>query len=146
VERLAAVALMDRLHQAQNLHYGGGDDGPLRRLLAADITWIVPGDNRIAGTYRGIDEVFSYFRMRRDIAAGTFRIHQKDVLAGAGDQIAALADGTALISGRERHWSTVGLYRVTPQRTIAACWLLPLDPAEFDVIWSASNDQKEASG
>lgn len=65
----------------------------------------------------------------------TFRMHSGDVLVGDGDRIAALTDGTAAVGDVQRRWSTVGLYRIRDGR-IAACWLLPLDPAIFDDIWS----------
>jgi ketosteroid isomerase-like protein len=136
MRRDAAIALLDRLHEAQNEFYGGGSDAALRDLLAPDVTWIVPGDNRIAGTYRGVDEVFDYFRQRRGVADGTFRMKCLDVLVGAGDRIAALTDGYATVGGVERHWSTVGLYEVADGR-ISACWLLTLDPRAFDEIWSS---------
>jgi hypothetical protein len=58
-----------------------------------------------------------------------------DVLTGAGGRIAALTDGSATIGGSELRWSTVGLYEVRGGQ-IAACWLLPLDAAAFDAIWS----------
>jgi hypothetical protein len=32
-------------------------------------------------------------------------------------------------------WGTVGLYEVADGR-IRRCWLLPLDAADFDAIWS----------
>jgi ketosteroid isomerase-like protein len=130
----AAIALLDRLHEAQNEFYGGGSDTAVRDVLAPDVTWTVPGDNRIAGTYRGVDEVLDYFTRRRDVADRTFRLTRLDVLVGAVDRIAALTDGYATIGGVERHWSTVGLYKVGDGR-ISACWLLPLDPRAFDEIW-----------
>jgi|SRR5579863_5768109 len=135
MDRDAAVLLLDRLHSAQNEFYGGGGEERLRELLTPGIAWTIPGDNRIAGEYRGIEAVFEYFRCRRDLAAGTFRMARRDVLAGEGDRIAALADGEATIDGIDRRWSTVGLYEVKGGR-IAACWLLPLDPAQFNGIWS----------
>lgn len=130
-----ATALLARLHTAQNAFYGGGEAAPLRGLLAPDVTWTIPGTNRIAGTYRGAGAVLGYFGRRRTIADATFRLHRRDVLTGTGNNIAALTDGTAIIAGRERSWSTVGLYEVRGD-LIAACWLLPLDPAEFDAIWA----------
>jgi ketosteroid isomerase-like protein len=136
MNRQAVVDLLDRLHDAQNTFYGGGDREPLERLLTPDITWTVPGENPIAGEYRGRDEVFRYFARRRDLAGGTFRMERKDVLVGDGDRVAALTDGVATIGGAECRWSTVGLYDVVGDR-IAACWLLPLDPRAFDAIWSA---------
>jgi uncharacterized protein len=135
VNRDAAIGLLDRLHVAQNEFYEGGSETPLEQLLASDLTWTVPGDNRIAGTYRGLEEVFGYFRLRRDLADRTFRIKRVDVLVGDGDRIAALTDGFAMIGGADRHWSTVGLYEISEGR-IAGCSLLPLDQRAFDAIWS----------
>jgi ketosteroid isomerase-like protein len=136
VNRDAAVRLLDRLHQAQNEFYGGGSGAELGQLLAPDIRWTVPGSNSIAGVYRSSEQVFDYFRRRRDFATGTFQMQRRDVLTGDGDRIAAITDGLAMIEGVERRWSTVGLYDVVDDR-IAACWLLPLDQCEFDAIWSA---------
>ena len=135
MDRLTATALLDGLHHAQNAFYGGGDSNALRDLLVPEIRWVVPGQNALAGSYHGLDEVFDYFRRRRDLATGTFRMHRRDVLAGEGDRIAALTDGTATLAGRERCWSTVGIYDVVDQTRIAACWLLPFDQQEFDSIW-----------
>ena len=129
------MRLLDTLHKAQNSFYGGGGHEALRGLLSQDITWTVPGHNRIAGVYRGIDEVLAYFTRRRDIAAATFRMHRVDVLTGTTNKIAALTNGTAIIAGTERNWSTVGLYSIRDEQ-IEACSLLPLDPAAFDEIWS----------
>jgi ketosteroid isomerase-like protein len=135
MERPEAITLLAQLQDAQNRFYAGGDASAVAAALAPDVTWSVPGHSAIAGTYRGVDSVLRYFARRRDIADSTFRLHRRDVLTGAGDRIAALTDGTATIAGRERSWSTVGLYEIRG-RLVAACWLLPLDPAEFDAIWS----------
>jgi uncharacterized protein len=135
MDRAAAEEVLARLHAAQREFYAGGADKALRAVLADDIEWHVPGANAIAGDYHGIDAVFGYFARRRDLAAGTFRMHPRDLLTGDGDSVAVLTDGTATIDGAERRWSTVGLYRIAGGR-ISACWLLPLDPAAFDAIWA----------
>jgi uncharacterized protein len=136
MNRATAIGLLDRLHKAQNEFYAGGSGAALEQLLAPNITWTVPGDNRIAGTYHGVDEVFGYFRRRRDLADRTFQMQRRDVLVGDGDRVVALTDGLATIGGVDRRWSTVGLYDVDGGK-IAACWLLPLDQRAFDAIWSA---------
>jgi ketosteroid isomerase-like protein len=133
VQRERALVLLARLHKAQGSFYAGGPDGPLRALLADDIVWHVPGDNAIAGVYAGVDAVMAYFARRRDLAARTFRMHPGEVMVG-DDHVAVLTDGTAIVGGEERRWSTVGLYRFAGER-VAACWLLPLDPDAFDAIW-----------
>lgn len=54
MNRDTATGLPGRLHKAQNESGAGGSGTALQQLLAPDITWTVPGDNRIAGTYRGL--------------------------------------------------------------------------------------------
>jgi ketosteroid isomerase-like protein len=137
VDRKNAIDLLGRLHAAQRAFYAGGDEGAVRQVLADDIAWHVPGDNDIAGEYRGIDAVIDYFRRRRDLADRTFRMFPGDVLVGDGEHVAVLTDGAAEIDGVERRWSTVGLYRLHGDR-IAECWLLPLDARAFDEIWTTS--------
>lgn len=134
MQRNDALALVRRLHAAQNHFYQGEGDNALREILSEEVAWHVPGHNAIAGTYRGIDAVLGYFARRRDLAACTLTLHSEGVLTGDGDHIAALTSGSAVIDGSQRSWSTVGLYRVKTGR-IASCYLLPLDPAEFDEVW-----------
>ena len=135
LNRDTAIDVLDRLHRAQNEFYAGGSGADLEQLLTPDITWTVPGESQIAGVYRGLDEVFGYFRRRRDFAGHTFQLERQDVLVGDGDRVAALTDGFATIRDVEHRWSTVGLYDIV-DRKIAACWLLPLDQRAFDAIWS----------
>lgn len=136
MERAAAIALLGQFHSAQGAFYAGGDEGAVRALLTDDVAWHVPGDNAIAGDYHGIDAVVAYFARRREFTRRTFRMHSRDVLVGDGDDVAVITDGTAVIRGVERVWSTIGLYRIRGQQ-IAGCWLLPLDGNAFDAIWAA---------
>jgi hypothetical protein len=112
-------------------------DAHYRHRRTQPIWSIAPtGASPIAGTYHGSNEVFDYFAARRDRAASTFKMHRRDVLTGDGARVAALTDGTASIGGTEHAWSTVGLYEMSQQLQLVACWLLPLDQAAFDSIWS----------
>ena len=115
--------------------YSGGDVEAMRALLTPDVEWQVPGDNAIAGAYSGIEQVLEYFVRRRALAGDTLRLHPGELLVGERELIASLTDGTAMIGDTEHRWSTIGLYRVSDRR-IAACWLLPLDQAAFDRVWS----------
>ena len=78
MNRETAIDLLDRLHKAQNEFYAGGSGAALQQLLAPNVMWTVSGHNRIAGTYRGLDEVLDYFRRRRDLANQTFQIKRRD--------------------------------------------------------------------
>jgi ketosteroid isomerase-like protein len=129
-----AREIVSRLHAVQRDFYAGGADHRLRELLAEDIVWYVPGRNRIAGRYEGIDQVMAYFGRRREIASRTFVMRASEILVEEGDHVAALTEGRATLEGVERQWWTVGLYRIR-DGLIAACWLLPLAIDEFDRIW-----------
>lgn len=139
MDRQTAESNLSRLHAAQNVMYAGGDVEPVRALLTDDVEWHVPGENAIAGAYRGVEEVLAYFRRRRELAAHTLRLSPGDVLVGDGEHVAVLTDGCAEIGGAEHRWSTVGLYRIFGER-IAACWLLPLDQSAFDRAWSGGGE------
>jgi ketosteroid isomerase-like protein len=139
MDRAEALDLLRRLHDAQGAFYAGAEEAPVRALLTEDVHWHVPGRNAIAGDYHGIDAVLAYFRRRRDLVDRTFRMHLGDVLVGDGTCVAALTDGTAMAGGVERRWSTVGLYQLHDGR-VGACWLLPLDPATFDDIWTVRGE------
>lgn len=130
-----AAALLGRLHAAQNDFYGGGDDAGLRAVLSLGVSWHVPGRNAIAGDYEGIEAVLGYFARRRDLAGRTFRLRPRELLTGQGDWVAALADGEAVIGGREVGSSAVGLYRIEGGR-VAECRLLPFEAEVFDAVWA----------
>lgn len=125
--------LLDALHNAQADLYGAADAAALHQLLDPGIVWRVPGNNRIAGTYRGIDEVVAYMRHRRELANATFRMQRQEVLVGPS-HFAALTNGTVERAGVVHSWSTVGLYRARDGR-ISECSLIPLDAAAFDAAW-----------
>jgi len=135
VDRQEAADILRRLHRAQGLFYSGQGAGELRALLSDQIGWHVPGRNAIAGRYQGIDQVMAYFARRRDLAHNSLRLFPGELLIGEGETVASLTDATASLEGRERRWSTVGLYRFN-RGQVEACWLLPLDAAAFDRIWT----------
>jgi ketosteroid isomerase-like protein len=78
MKRDLALTLLDRLHDAQTAFHSGGSADELRAQLDERVVWRVPGDNAIAGTYSGIDEVLAYFERRRELAAGTFRMERRE--------------------------------------------------------------------
>lgn len=130
-----AATFLKALHRAQEDLYSGGTVDAVRSLLTPDVVWHVPGTSPIAGRHEGIEEVVAYMCRRRDLADKTFRMHLREILIGEGDVFAALTDGHAVIGGRAREWSTVGLYRLRGDQ-LAECRLIPFDAAEFDAIWA----------
>jgi ketosteroid isomerase-like protein len=116
--------------------YAGGAVEPVAELLAEDIVWHVPGASPIAGDHRGVPRVLAYFEHRRRLAEATKQMHTGEVIS-EGEAVAQLVTGTAIFEGEEVSWQTVGLYRVdSDQRRIREVWLVPLDSALFDRVWS----------
>jgi ketosteroid isomerase-like protein len=111
-----------------------GDLDSFRRLLADDVSWHVPGDNAIAGDYRGIDEVVAYVQVRQRLSNGTFEVTIEDIVANDRHGF-VVASGKANLGGRPRRWRAHGLYRFR-EGQIAECWVLPEDQREFDRIWA----------
>lgn len=94
----------------------------------------MPGDNAIAGTYRGKTAVLEYFARRRALAEDSLRITTGDVHR-SGDLLIQFASGEAELEGATLTWETLGVFRFRDGR-IAESWLVPLDQDQFDQIWS----------
>lgn len=65
MDRTTAIEALDGLHAAFGAFYAGGPVEPVRQCLTEDIAWHIPGDNAIAGHYKGLDAVLAYFSRRR---------------------------------------------------------------------------------
>jgi ketosteroid isomerase-like protein len=71
------VDLLNRGYDA----FDKGDLETIRGLFADDIVFHVPGRSQVAGDYRGIDEVFTFFGKLIELTGGTFKIERHTVLA-----------------------------------------------------------------
>ena len=92
-------------------------------MLSEDIVWHVPGENAIAGTYRGRSEVLAYFQRRRQQAGRSLRFAERRVLV-ADDLVLHFAGGTAELDVQRREWETVGVYRVAGNAVVECGWCL----------------------
>jgi ketosteroid isomerase-like protein len=128
--------LIRDFHAAQNRFYTGGDQEPVRAMLAPEVAWHVPGRSPLAGDYVGRDEVLRYFASRRKLAQGTFRIAVRRVLAD-DERTVIFARGQLERDGDTFAWETVAVFRIA-DRAIAECWVLPHDQYAFDEIWSSA--------
>jgi uncharacterized protein len=134
----APLETIAELHLRQGKMYAGGAVAPVLEMLAPDIVWHVPGSSPIAGDHRGWDAVAAYFERRRALADSSMRIQPGEAMV-AGDAVAQFVAGTATIGGEQVTWQTVGAYRLAGG-LIAEVWLVPLDLALFDRIWSPRAD------
>jgi ketosteroid isomerase-like protein len=131
----ATLQAFEAFARAQSAMYRGGDRSDVRELLTPDVIWHVPGDSPIAGDYRGRDAVMDYFDRRRAIAGGAMAIVSGERLV-SDDVVVQLADGQVERDGKRLSWRTAGVYRMDGEH-VAEAWLVPLESAAFDAIWTA---------
>lgn len=114
--------------------FAKGDLDTIRGLFAPDIVWTVPGRSPLAGTYKGIDEVFGLFAELVKRSEGTFQIELHDVLAN--DQHAvALATLNGRRGNRTLNVHDVATYHVKNGRVTEA-WFASEDEYAQDEFWS----------
>jgi ketosteroid isomerase-like protein len=79
--------------------FSRGDLDTIREKFDPDITWVVGGRNPLAGTYRGIDEVFGFFGKLLEATGGTFKVRVIDVCANDRHAM-CLTESTAEVEGQ----------------------------------------------
>ncbi|MCT4357195.1 nuclear transport factor 2 family protein [Streptomyces sp. Je 1-79] len=80
------TALVRRGYEA----FSQGDMDTLRSLMTSDCTHHSPGDNRIAGHHKGLDNCVAYYGQLGELTHGTMRVDLKSITVdGRGHAIAA---------------------------------------------------------
>ena len=106
----------------------------LRGLFAADAVWTVPGDNVMAGAYRGPESIFRFLARLSKETDGTYRSQLVDVLASDG-RAAALYRASGTRRDRSLDIDQVLLFRLE-DGAVAEVLALPSDPAAFEEFWA----------
>lgn len=91
--------------------FAAGDIPAVVALFSPDISWRVPGDNPVAGNYKGTDEVLAFFGQLMERSGGSFRIQVRDILAGE-THLAALVTEQASSGDVDLRASAVHVWRV----------------------------------
>ena len=93
----------------------------------------IPGSSRIAGDYRGGDEVRRHFSEIAELSGGTFRTEVHDVLGGDEHAVGLIA-AQAKRDGRVVDLPRVHVWHVREGK-LAQLWLHPIDQVAFDDYW-----------
>ena len=67
--------------------FGEGDMDTLRSLFAPDVVHSAPGNNPVAGEYKGVDDVLGYYGKLFERSDGTFSVELKSVKAEGDDTV-----------------------------------------------------------
>ena len=107
------------------------DQTALTSLIAADVTWHVPGSHPMAGEIRGRDALLAW--LSRLWARG-FWLAEHDVL-GSDDHVCALSTMGARRDGVDVQTRVVSVFHYLDGQQLER-WFYPEDPAAWDEIFA----------
>jgi ketosteroid isomerase-like protein len=102
-------------------------------LLSDDFVLHISGQSRIAGDYRGKDEVWLHLREIAELSSGTFRTEVHDVLA-SDEHVVGLIVARAKRDGRIVELPRVHVWHVRDGK-LSELSLHPTDQEAFDSYW-----------
>jgi ketosteroid isomerase-like protein len=112
--------------------FSAGDTEWLARHLSDDIVWHVGGRSKLAGTYKGKQEVLALFARQAPVL-GSARIEPHDVV-GNDEHVIAVGTGIAQDpAGGTVEWRWANVFHVRDEQVIEA-WGLSEDPSEIDAL------------
>ena len=112
---------------------GRGDGSSLANLLHAETEWIIRGDGELAGTYRGPEEIFGFWRGVANKTGGGLKLTVRDVLAN--DQRAVvLVDVAGERSGRILAERQIAIFELGDSKVDSATFVYER-PTVYDAFW-----------
>lgn len=113
--------------------FTSGDMETMSELFADDIEWHQPGDNPMAGEFKGQQEVFGNFAKIPQLTTA-FNMEVHDVLA-SDDHAVALVKVHAEREDKSADLDAVHVYHVEDGEVTEA-WIIQTDQAESDEFWN----------
>jgi ketosteroid isomerase-like protein len=119
-------ANLDRLQRGLRA-FAAKDMAALRELFHEGVEWHYGGTSILAGTYRGLDEVFELFARRAALSGNTYRFEVEQAVAN--DQFVSVLGRTRAERGSERYEDTISyVYRIVDGLVVEA-WGQPAHPS-----------------
>jgi ketosteroid isomerase-like protein len=106
----------------------------VRGFLGPGITWHVAGDNTLAGTFHGPDQVWNAMTRYGEHSHGTLRLDTRSVFAD-DEHAVAIHRATAKVPGFDYHAHEVDVFHISGKR-ITEMWSFSEDQAATDRVWS----------
>jgi uncharacterized protein len=115
--------------------FARGDVAAIRRLLADDVRWRVPGRTPLSGDYHGHEQVLALLSKRRELSEKTYRVAIEETVAER-DRVAVLCTVSAERFGQ--YWSAPALHLWRIRNDQAAdVWEFCLDQHGENEFWFA---------
>jgi ketosteroid isomerase-like protein len=106
----------------------------INEIFADDVVWRYPGDNPLAGDYRGKEGVTAFFRQLREVTNGKFQLELVNLLAN-DDCVMALEAPQAERKGRAFAWNSVLVYFFRGGK-IREVYVFQHQQHQLDEFWS----------
>jgi ketosteroid isomerase-like protein len=111
-----------------------GDQAALGALLAPDIVWHQPGNNRFSGTHQGVQAVGGMIGAMMEVSKGTFAITRANRFMGNGPWVTVEIEFEGQRDGLRMSQQGIDLLRIEEGRIVEAR-LFSSDPAQEDAFW-----------
>ena len=122
-------ALIRRAYEA----FSTGDMETLTGVFTENAVWHVPGRNKLAGNYEGVEAILGYYANLDEVTGGTYRIDEiHDVLAN-DQHVVSMHIGSAQKDGVTRTVSDILVFHVSGGK-IAEVWEHTTDQYEYDEL------------
>jgi ketosteroid isomerase-like protein len=111
-----------------------GDQAALASLIAPDIIWHQPGQNRFSGTHRGLPAVVNMIGSMMEASGGTFAITRAVRFMVNGDWVAIEIEFTGQRDGMKLAQPGIDLLRIENGQVVEAR-LFSSDQDAEDAFW-----------
>ena len=114
--------------------FARGDVEGYLAVCTDDFTFNVPGQNQMAGSYKGRDEFLRLIGKVMELSGGAFQEEVHDVLANEEHGV-VLALHRFEREGKPHEYRTAHVYHIRDGK-LAECWEQPQDQQLFDDAWA----------
>jgi ketosteroid isomerase-like protein len=112
-----------------------GDMDGVFEFFDEGILFHVPGNNPIAGDYKGRDEVLGFFGKLIQETGGTFKLEVHDILANDEHGV-GLCVNSGERNGKKLSQNIAQVFNLNAEGKVVEFWGYPEDAAEVDEFWS----------
>lgn len=96
-EQSAKKVTKDRV-EAAYAALGSGDRTTIAEYWDQDMTWLAPGESRVSGVKKGLDEFLDFMRLVGELSGNSFVMRRQAILVG-DDQTVDLSHNTGTRAG-----------------------------------------------
>ena len=115
--------------------FGEGDMDTLRSLFASDAIHGLPGNNPLAGDYKGVDDILGYYGKLFELTDGTFRAELKSAKVDGDDKVLTTHRGKGQRGGKTLDQDQMLTFTISGGK-FTQIVEEESDPTAYDAFWA----------